>query len=153
MIATECNPDTYLVHKVFGNRRKNCKHQGNKGKVINFVVNNSGTIGMIDEDPDSNQPGILSSANIIERCGDLILMEMKNGSFIIQISPRLEDWFYKRAKAQKIDPGEFGLPRDPNTLHSIPHYEEKSGFQKFIHSLAQSDNEMMTLRKWIIDNA
>ncbi|QXO95665.1 hypothetical protein KSK55_04520 [Methanospirillum purgamenti] len=152
MIATECNPDTYLVHKVFGAWRKKCNHQGNKGKVINFVVNNPGTIGMIDEDPDSNQPGILSSVNIIEGCGDLTLMEMKNGSYIIQISPRLEDWFYKRAKANKMDPSEFGLPRDPNSLHSIPHYEEKNGFQKFIHSLVQKDHEMRTLKKWITDN-
>jgi hypothetical protein len=149
VIATECYPDTYLIKQVFGVGNKKINHQGNKGKVVNYTVNNPGSMGMIDEDPDSHQPKILTQFKIVSTCGDLTFMEVKNGSYLIQISPRLEDWFYKRAHIHRIDPKDYDLPRDPNDLHSIPHYEKKSGFLKFLNILTNQDEEIIYLKCWI----
>lgn len=149
MIATECHPDTYLIRHVFGIGRKLCSHQRSKGEVINYVLNNSDAIGMIDEDPDSHQPVVVTSAIILNTNGNLKLLGLKNGSHLIQISPRLEEWIYQRAKAHHMDPKLFHLPRDPDELHSIPHYERKSGYQEFITILAKKDSEIQILREWI----
>lgn len=151
MIATECYPDTYLL-KVFSIGRKTIKHAGTKGEVVNYTCDNPGTLGIIDEDPDSSQPKELNSYHIIETSGNLVLMEKQNNSRLIRISPRLEEWFYQRAKFHRIDPLRYGLPRDADDLHSIAHYEEKRGFQEFLSRLSEHDEEIATLKKWIADH-
>jgi hypothetical protein len=120
VIATECYPDTYLL-RVFNVGRKKIRHVGTKGDVVNYTRDNPGTLGIIDEDPDSSQPKELNSYQIIEKTGSLTLMEKGNGSRLIKISPRIEEWFYKRASLLRIDPLTYDLPRDANELHSIPH--------------------------------
>jgi hypothetical protein len=72
VIATECYPDTYLL-KVFSIGRKTIKHAGTKGEVVNYTCDNPGTLGIIDEDPDSSQPKELNSYQIIETSGNLAL--------------------------------------------------------------------------------
>jgi len=150
VIATECYPDTYLL-KVFNVGRKKIKHVGTKGDVVNYVRDNSGSLGIIDEDPDSSQPKELKSYQVIQNIGNLTLMEKNNNSRLIKISPRIEEWFYNRANFHKIDPLLYGLPRDADELHSIPHYEEKKGFQKFLFQLSDLDEEINMLRKWVCD--
>ena len=118
MIATECYPDTYLL-RVFNVGRKKIRHVGTKGDVVNYTRDNPGTLGIIDEDPDSSQPKELNSYQIIEKTGSLTLMEKGNSSRLIKISPRIEEWFYKRASLLRIDPLTYDLPRDANELHSI----------------------------------
>jgi len=151
LIATECYPDTYLL-KVFNVGRKMIRHVGTKGDVINYTRDNLGSLGIIDEDPDSAQPKELSSFQIIENFGNLTLMEKKNSSKIIKISPRIEEWFYKRAGYHKIDPLTYGLPRVADVLHSIPHYEEKRGFHDFLYRLLEDDEEIAVLKKWVKDH-
>jgi len=150
VIATECYPDTYLL-KVFNVGRKKIRHLSSKGEVVNYTRDNPGTLGIIDEDPDSSQPKELNSYHTIETLGNLTLMEKKNNSRLIRISPRLEEWFYKRAKFHRIDPLQYGLPRDADELHTIAHYEKKRGFQEFLSQLSEHDEEIATLKKWIID--
>lgn len=151
MIATECYPDTYLLH-LFGVRRKKIRHMGTKGDVVNFIRDNPGSLGIIDEDPDSSQPKELNYYHIVSSFGDLTLMEKKNGSYIIKISPRLEEWFYKRAKFHQIDPNDYKLPRDPNDLHSIPHYEKKPQFHRFLSEITNQDEEITHLKNWILEH-
>ena len=79
-------------------------------------------------------------------------MKKDNDSVIIRISPRIEDWFYKRANHHQIDPFEYGLPRNPNELHSIPHYEKKAGFKGFLTQLIDMDEEIGTLKTWIFEH-
>jgi hypothetical protein len=146
VIATECYPDTYLL-RVFNVGRKKIRHVGTKGDVVNYTRDNPGTLGIIDEDPDSSQPKELNSYQIIEKTGSLTLMEKGNSSRLIKISPRIEEWFYKRASLLRIDPLTYDLPRDANELHSIPHYEKKKGFQDFLSSLSEHDEEIATFKK------
>jgi hypothetical protein len=53
VIIVECYADEYFV-RLLG--FKGIKHEGGKGKVLERVRENPGTIGMIDEDPNSHQP-------------------------------------------------------------------------------------------------
>ena len=52
LIIVECNPDEFLV-RLLGFSQ--IKHGGGKGKVLEKVKENPGAMGIIDEDPDSNQ--------------------------------------------------------------------------------------------------
>jgi len=51
VIIVECYADEYFV-RLLG--FKGIKHEGGKGKVLERVRENPGTIGMIDEDPNSH---------------------------------------------------------------------------------------------------
>ncbi len=70
---------------------------------------------------------------------------------LIQISPYLEHWLLDRARQNRIAPKDFGLPSDPKELHSIPHVEMDRNFQGFLNEVVESDDEIDTLKKWILE--
>lgn len=148
MIATECFPDTFLLKELHVGR-KEIRHVGTKGKVVNFTRDNPGSLGIIDQDPDSAQPRELMAFHQVDAFGDLSLIQKENGSEIIIISPRLEEWFFKRARMNHLKPDDFDLPKEPDRLHSIIHYEKKRGFQQLLQTLIDTDPEMAELRVWI----
>ncbi len=48
-----------------------------------------------------------------------------------------------------VDPPNFGLPKDPEALHKISHYERDPKFHEFLKRFIDADPEIKTLRKWI----
>ncbi len=152
MIIVECYLDEFFIKRI-GFTRKQVKHEGGKGKVLEKVKKNKNrnVIGIIDEDPDSHQP--LEMERYIEkRKGSAIkLMVRKDDDTkkIIQISQRLEHWLLHRARKNRISIRDFGFPDDPDKLHDKPHIERHPKFQNFLNELIKRDNEIKTLRKWI----
>jgi hypothetical protein len=59
-IAVECYPDEAVLRGL-GVPRKRVLHQARKGAVSNWLKRNAGSVGMVDEDPDSDQPRDLAS--------------------------------------------------------------------------------------------
>lgn len=131
MIVIECNNDEFLI-KSFGFPRKKISHQRCKGEVVKRVGKLPKAVGIIDEDPQSNQPGDLKKYKEIQAHGNLKLFTGKNDNKnrIIQISPYLEHWIINRTKSNNINIEDYNLPVNPKKLHAFPHLERNKGFQK-----------------------
>jgi len=148
IIIVECNPDEFLV-KLLGFTK--IKHGGGKGKVLKKVRDNPGSIGIIDEDPDSNQPKERKEY-IEQECVaevKLLINKQDRNRMVIQISPRLEEWILNRARQNHLNPIKFGLPNDANELHT-PHIENNKYFQEFMKKLVDTDDDgICALKKWL----
>jgi hypothetical protein len=153
-IAVECYPDEVVMRAV-GVPGKQLLHEARKGEVINWLKKNTGAVGMVDEDPDSSQPRDLSNYQQIDFAEGLRLLVRRGSSCqkLIVVCPRLEEWLYLRAKSSDIQPEKYGLPANSDHLHSIPRYEKKDGFLRFLEELMAKDKGMRLLRQWISGNA
>jgi hypothetical protein len=152
VIIVECYTDEFLV-KSMGFPRGQIKHEGGKGKVMEIVKKKGRTVGIIDEDPYSDQPSDLE--NYIEKetksTVKLLIRKDDDSKRLTQISPYLEHWLLDRARQNRIAPKDFGLPGDPKELHSIPHVERNRNFHSFLNELIEADDEINTLKKWIVE--
>ncbi len=152
-ILVECYPDTALLRNL-GVTKKQLFHVSCKGEVVKRVLKSDSAIGLIDEDPASAQPHNLSNYKKIQEAEGIRLLVRNNDEnkkFIV-VRPRLEEWFIERAKSSGINPKDYGLPDNPDRLHSIPHYEKKDGFKRFLAELKEKDKGMKTLRQWLFEN-
>ena len=150
-VFVECYPDT-AVMQALGVSRKQLRHERCKGEVVKKVLKLGDAIGLIDEDPNSGQPRDLASYELVQASAGLRLLVRRNDANrkLIMVCPRLEDWMIQRAKATGIQPEDYDLPRDPDRLHSIPHYEQRQGFRRFLDELMQRDADGMgLLGQWI----
>ena len=150
-VLVECYPDAALV-RTLGVSKKQLRHERCKGEVVKRVHKFGNATGLIDEDPTSAQPRNLENYKQMQ-AGEgiqlLIRRDDKNKRLII-ICPRLEDWLIDRAKSSGIRIEEYGLPSNPDCLHSIPRYEQKEGFRRFLAELTKQDKGMQLLRRWIL---
>jgi hypothetical protein len=149
IIIVECFTDEFLV-RLLGFSQ--VKHESGKGKVLKSIRNKPGAIGIIDEDPDSDQPKERKEYFEIESGSQIKLLTKRDDESkkVIQICPRLEEWILDRAKQNHVSPRNFGLSNDPNDLH-IPHIERRKNFQKFMKEIIEKDDvEMKMLKKWLM---
>ena len=149
-VFVECYPDTALL-RYLGVPKKQLFHESCKGEVVKRVLKSDSAIGLIDEDPTSAQPRDLSNYKQIQTAEGLHLLVRNNDEskkFIV-VCPRLEEWFVERAKSSGIQLEKYGLPCNPGRLHSIPRYEKKDGFKRFIAELKEKDKGMKLLQEWL----
>ena len=150
MIAVECHLDEYLVSHL-GISRKKIKHQRGKGKVLEFVVKNSGAIGIIDEDPESRQPSSLNDFIEEGRIGSarLMISESDRNGHLLQLAPDLENWLIERAHANGISLSNFGLPENAFALHDFQHLEKNENFRRFLEELCKKDKDISSISEWM----
>ncbi|MBN1973961.1 MAG: hypothetical protein JW787_10010 [Sedimentisphaerales bacterium] len=152
-VFVECFPDTALL-RYLGIPKKQLCHESCKGEVVKRVLKSDSAIGLIDEDPASSQPRDLSNYKQI-RDGEGLRFLIRNNDekkkFII-VCPRLENWFIERAKLSGIQPENYGIPNNTDRLHSIPRYDKKEGFQRFLAELKEKDKGMNLLHQWLFEN-
>jgi len=152
-VLIECNAD-YIVLRNIGVQKKQLFHFGGKDKLINRLRNLPGAFGVVDEDPASIQhPDLKASYRQTDSAEGLHLLARQGsgGQRLVMICPKLEDWLIQRAKSSGIRPNDYGLPSDPDKLHSIPRYEQKEGFCRFLAELKERDSGMHLLRRWILE--
>jgi len=149
-IGAECYPDQALLLSL-GVQRKQLLHEARKGEVLKWLRKTPGGVGMVDEDPDSSQPLELSSYREQKTAEGLRLLTRQgsSGQRLIVLCPRLEEWLMQRARSSGIKADDYGLPHDPDRLHSVPHYEQKDGFRQFLAALNSRDKGMSLLRRWV----
>ena len=152
-VYVECYPDTSLLRNL-GVPKKQLYHESCKGEVVKRVLKSDSATGLIDEDPASAQPRDLSNYMQIQATEGLRLLVRNNNENkkLIIVCPRLEEWFIERAKSSGIKPENYGLPNNPDRLHSIPHYENKAGFKRFLVELKEKDKGMKLLHHWLFEN-
>ena len=148
-IAVECYPDEAVL-RALGVPRKRLLHEARKGEVFRWLRKTPGSIGMVDEDPDSAQPRDLVNYQQVQAGEGLVLLvrQGNSGQKLIVVRPRLEEWLIQRAKVCGIDPKHYHLPGTAKELHDIPHYEQKDGFPRFLGEL-NHDRGMALLRQWV----
>ena len=150
-VLVECYPDEALM-RALGVPRKRLRHEHCKGDVVNRLRKLPLAIGMVDEDPGSAQPRDLTDSYRQSQAAEGLRLLTRQGSDaqkLIVVCPRLEDWLIHRADASGIKPEDYGLPGDPRRLHSVPHYEQEDGFQRFLAELIARDETMNLLRQWV----
>ena len=150
-VFVECYPDAALL-RALGVSKKQLRHERCKGEVVKRVHKFDCATGLVDEDPTSTQPRDLDNYKQIQTVEGLCLLTRRNddNKRLVIICPRLEEWLVSRAKSSGIRPEDYGLPADPNRLHSIPRYEQKPGFLRFLTELKERDKGMQLLQQWIL---
>ena len=148
MILIECFNDEELV-KQLGFKKKQYKHERNKGEVVNRLKKEPSTsIGIVDEDQEANQPSEMKFYQTIKVIDSIKLKKKDAIRFIIEISPYLEEWIYRVARRSKIIPEDYGLPKDAHKLPKKPDYK----FKEFLKVLIENnDLEIKTMRQWIME--
>lgn len=149
MIVVECNADQLLIESMQFPKRM-IIHAGNKGNVVNKVKKLSKSVGIIDQDPQSEQPGELKNYKNSTTLGTIKLLENKydKAKYLIQISPDLEHWVLKRAKVSNINPKDYSLPDNAKDLHRLTNIK-KSKYRDFLKKLIDSDDELKIMQGWI----
>jgi len=137
----ECKPDAVLIKSLTLAPRKRIEHAGNKSQLLKKLTEHySNSKGIIDEDPGSIQPPHLQKfkqKQDLPSCKLRILHQKGRNNTLIILCPALEEWILDTAKEAKIDPQEYGLPKDPTKLHQQINIQIDK-FQKLIKDLANS---------------
>ena len=151
-VLVECNADETVLRNI-GVPKKHLFQFGGKDKLITRLRNLHGAIGVVDEDPASIQhPDLTASYRQVDFAEGLRLLirQGSGGQKLVVFCPKLEDWLIARAKLSGIRLEDYGLPGDPDRLHSIPRYEQKPGFLRFLTELKERDKGMQLLQQWIL---
>jgi len=142
-VYVECKPDELLVKRL-GVPRK-IIHAGNKTEVCKHLKNIENSLGVVDEDPYSEQPEYLrdliaNGTTILDRNDIKVLDDKERNNRLIILCPRLEDWVIRTAKDAGIELEKFGLPDDPNRLHRIIN-SNLDKFEIFLEALLHSNSK------------
>jgi hypothetical protein len=152
-VLVECNADEAVL-RILGLPRKQLLHFGGKYELVKKLKERAHDVGMIDEDPGKGQPKDLSSYRQKDSAEGihLLIRQCRGGQRLVVICPKMEDWLIARAKSSGIRPEDYGLPNDPDRLHSIPRYEQKPGFLRFLAELKERDKGLHLLREQIFSS-
>jgi len=115
MMLVECKPDKLLVQILRPGLK--VKHGGNKPDVIKLMLKH-GWCGMVDEDPGAPKPKSFKKFKLVRHYHGFSLYRY-NQSFLVVVSPKLEDFIIQASQRAGIDLNEFRLPNDPDSLHRI----------------------------------
>jgi hypothetical protein len=157
MIIVECYKDRQLMFRM-GFIPDQVEHGYHKSGVLRRVGKSMRAVGIIDEDPQANQPEYLKKYKENRVIGKISLLIRKDDDGkrtirrAIQISPYFEAWLYERAKQNKLSPEDFGLPDDPEVLHnrSLRTGRNMANFLRFLSALNRArDSEIETIKQWI----
>lgn len=143
MIVVECKPDKALIQKLSNSSK--IIHAPNKSEAVKFINKIGKLTIIIDEDPDSNQPKILDSLNLLEDKSSIKILGNSN-CIVIILSPRLEEWIIEAAKEANIDMNRYGLSNDPNQLHRIIN-RRINNLKRLICDIEDRSRRIITLKK------
>ncbi len=152
-VLVECGADEAVL-RALGLPRKQLLHFGGKYELVENLKERAHDVGMVDEDPGKVQPQDMGNYRQTDSAEGLRLLTRQGsgGQRLVMICPKLEDWLIDRAKSSEIRPEDYGLSSDPDRLHSIPRYEQKDGFGRFLAELKERDKGMHLLRRWVLED-
>ena len=128
MIFVECKPDYTLASKLVSTPRRKVEHSANKSGVLSKLIRREGfpnyenSLGIIDEDPRSNQPSIIREFDEVQdfsRHKIRLLHYRWLNNDVLVLCPKLEDWIIEAAREAETDMSDYDLPNEPEMLHQI----------------------------------
>lgn len=148
MIYVECKPDFELI-KSLGISKRTIIHCGGKARVCKKLQKNTSSIGVVDEDPNSEQPSYILNIKKVNEGGNLkLLYDEKRNNYVVIICPKLEDWILKVSKINNISAKKYGLPNDIDEFEKeINHNLDK--FRKLLNALNKT-KEFKVLKKFMV---
>ncbi|MHA1615882.1 MAG: hypothetical protein ACTSX9_01020 [Candidatus Njordarchaeales archaeon] len=119
-IIVECEPDKKLIETIVEVEKLKTRvdidiiHAGDKPRVLKRTLKIAGSVGVIDEDLWSAQPSALKKFKEMSEDNDLMIRIYKgpNGSTLVELRPRLEEWLLRLCKLFGINPNEYSCPPD-----------------------------------------
>lgn len=142
MIYLECYTDKALVGAL-GIHKKEIYHSGNKGNVCRNLAKNRNSIGLVDEDPLSAQPGYIGKLKLLSHEHEIkLLFDENTRNHLIVLCPRLEDWILKAAREAKVNVKDYSLPDDADELHKIINIIPGK-FAHLIEEIKNNKNKML----------
>ena len=154
--CVECKPDRLLVKKLTIATNKPIVHSGNKTKVLYDLLNNyESSIGLVDEDPHSTKPALMSyfgAPKNVKNCDLEILIDECRNNKLVVIKPRLEEWILTAANKTGIDiRKDFNLPNNGQDLHSIININ-LDRYEKLIECLQEKNNIYLSTLTQILND-
>lgn len=148
MIYVECKPDFELIRSLGISKRK-IIHCGGKARVCKKLQKNFNSKGVVDEDPNSEQPSyILNIKKVNEGSNLKLLYDEKRNNYVVVICPKLEDWILKVSKINDVPVKKYGLSNDIDEFEKeINHNLDKFG--KLLDALNKT-KEFKVLKKFLV---
>ena len=123
MLYVECKADEALAKRL-GLTRKEINHELNKDEVLKRLMEESNSLGMVDEDPDSVPP---AQFDRMLKCGDysdlgiVLYINCSRNNQAIVLQPNLEGWIIRTASENgiQLDAPRYNLPANPKSLHRV----------------------------------
>jgi len=121
-VYVECDPDTVLAETLTSGR---VYHQRGKSRVCRVLERQRNCIGVMDEDPFSAQPPLITAlgkSGAVQSHtpqGIKVLRDNPNNNILVLLCPRLEEWVLSAAQEASISMDKYHLPSDPKKLHSF----------------------------------
>jgi len=152
MIYVECKADKSLVQVIADIESCKIEHCFGKSQVLEKLLKDKRSIGIIDEDPDAPSPTELKKLKFECRESSRLSLkfcyERSNNNLLIIICPRLEDWIIKASIEEKINLNNYDLPSNPVHFHNIIN-PNITKFQNLLHVLKGKNKRLLTLRECI----
>jgi hypothetical protein len=152
MIYLECYTDKALV-RALGIHKKEIYHSGNKGNVCKNLSRNRNSIGLVDEDPFSTQPGYIGRLKVKSHRYDIkVLYDGNTQNHLIVLCPRLEDWILKSAKEAGVNVDDHSLPNEADELHKIINIKTEKFILLVEHIKKKKGKMLKTLERLLKSN-
>ena len=148
--VVECRPDEALLSLLLPSRQ-HVIHRSGKPEVLKFVKKTEDTLGMIDEDPSSIQPPILSQLQELESSSQLglKLSKFSDARRVITLNPRLEEWVLDECRRMDIPLTRYNLPTDSEAFHDIVN-QRLDNFSRLVSDLRSGGSERLRkLSDWL----
>jgi hypothetical protein len=146
MTFVECKPDELLV-RVLGVTRKQLRHENDKPRVCGRLSKLEKCIGLVDEDPHTEQDKYIKELNFQEEKHAVkIFKDSKRKNKVIMLCPRLEEWMITTTQDAGLKMGDFGLSDKGNELHREINGRLQA-FQKLIEKLLEVESEGLIFLK------
>lgn len=123
MLYVECTADEALARGL-GLRRRQIRHELNKDEVLKRLMEESNSLGMVDEDPDSVPPaqfGRMLKRDDYSLLGIVLYINSSRNNQAIVLQPNLEGWIIRTASENgiQLDVPRYNLPSSPKSLHRV----------------------------------
>ena len=153
MIYVECKADKSLVQVIADIESCKIEHCFGKSQVLEKLLKDKRSIGIIDEDPDAPSPTELKKLKFECRESSRLSLkfcyERSNNNLLIIICPNLEKWIIEASIEGEINLNSYDLPSNPVDFHNIINLNITK-FQNLLHELLKKENKrLLTLRECI----
>lgn len=155
MIFVECKPDYSLASKLTSGRT--IQHSLGKSSVLGKLVRRKGienyenSLGIIDEDPRSNQPATLKQftevGNLTEQRIRIAYYKWLN-NYVLILCPRLEEWIIDAARESEISMANYALPNEGDPLHEVINLNTDK-FELLVDALREKSARLDKLKQCI----
>lgn len=150
IIVAECKPDITLISILRINI--DTRHTHGKSRVIKILTkSHEPAIGLVDEDPNRPLPRSFRTNFVLVyefKSSDLkVFKHNKKDSYLVMLSPRLEEWILNACKEANISPWHYNLPDDPDKLHGIININIRGLVNLLDHLLLIESNRLQHLKK------